>query len=287
MALMRVGFVGLGNMGLRMAANLLKHGHQVVVNDVRGDVMTALEAQGASVARSPGELSGMLAAGRRGAAGAGALDVVMTMLPSSASVEEVYCGSEGLLTHLPAGAGPAGAPEMLMIDASTISPAVSTAVAAEGLRRGVRVLDAPVSGGVVGAAAGTLTFMVGGERTSYLRAEPLLAVMGKKSVHCGEAGSGQAVKLCNNLALAIQMASIAESMALGQKLGLDLKVLSDVMNMSSARCWSRCAPEAGGTRSVAASGRDGGRTRPPRRPRARRPRPRAPRRAMARALGGD
>ena len=242
MGMMRVGFVGLGNMGLRMAANLLKHGHQVVVNDVRGDVMTALEAQGASVVSSPGELSEMLVAGRRGSTGAGALDVVMTMLPSSASVEEVYCGSEGLLTRLPNGSASSGTgPGMLMIDASTISPGVSKAVASEGKQRGVHVLDAPVSGGVVGAAAGTLTFMVGGERASYDRAESLLAAMGKKSVYCGEAGSGQAVKLCNNLALAIQMASIAESMALGQSLGLDLKVLSDVMNMSSARCWSRYA----------------------------------------------
>ena len=167
------------------------------------------------------------------------VDVVLTMLPNSGIVQRVYLGEHGLLSANTLMSAQCNQKLKTMIDASTIAPSTSQKVAKQALEHGIHVLDAPVSGGVVGAAAGTLTFMVGGDQVAYNRMQSLLSAMGKRSVYCGSSGSGQAVKLCNNLALAIQMASIAESMSLGAKLGLDLSILSDVFNMSSARCWSR------------------------------------------------
>lgn len=169
---------------------------------------------------------------------------LITMLPSNAAVREAYLGSDGIL-RLPS--SDLHAP--LMIDSSTIDPLLSREVAAaaaeatlaeaSGSGRGVpEMLDAPVSGGVPAAAAGTLTFMVGGEAATLERARPYLERMGKRIVHCGGAGAGQAAKLCNNLALGVSMAGVAEALALGQRLGLDLRTLTDVFNGATARCWS-------------------------------------------------
>ena len=235
-AIRRVGFVGLGNMGLRMAKNLIAKRFQLSVHDVRGDLMKELEEKGARIVASPIELVQRT--------NDGGVDAVVTMLPSNEVVEEVYLDQErGLLASPRDGTATSSTSAThtlpsIMVDASTVAPRVSRSVADAASKRGVHVLDAPVSGGVVGAEAGTLTFMVGGDAAAFKRAEPLMMAMGRRSVHCGGAGSGQAVKLCNNLALAVQMASIAESMNLGQALGIDPLVLAEVMNTSSARCWS-------------------------------------------------
>jgi len=129
-------------------------------------------------------------------------------------------------------------PNSLFIDASTIDPTAAREVSAEAARRGATLLDAPVSGGVGGAEAGTLTFMVGGDPASFERAKPLLQCMGKNIVHCGASGNGQVVKVCNNLVLGISMIGVAEAMNLGISLGMDAKTLAGIFNTSSARCWS-------------------------------------------------
>lgn len=162
------------------------------------------------------------------------------MLPSNDSVRDTYIGSEGIL-RLPS--SELHAP--LLIDSSTVDPLLSRELAAAAAEarlaesaRAPQMVDAPVSGGVAAASAGTLTFMVGGSANAVGAARPYLERMGKKVVHCGDAGAGQATKLCNNLALGVSMAGVAEALALGQRLGLDLRVLSDVFNGATARCWS-------------------------------------------------
>ncbi len=216
---MRIGFIGLGNMGGHMARNLVKAGHSLVAFDVQKASVDRLVAAGGNVksAGSPKEVAQQV-------------DTLLTMLPSSPHVQQVYEGADGILAGLRAGG--------LCIDSSTIEPATARTVAQAVARAGSAMVDAPVSGGVGGAENATLTFMVGGDDAGFARAKPLLALMGKNTVHCGASGNGQVVKICNNLLLAISMCGVAEAMNLGVALGMDAKVMAGIINTSSGRCWS-------------------------------------------------
>ena len=210
-------FIGLGNMGLPMAQNLARAGHAV----------TGFDLMPASVQQFVA--GGGLSADDQAAAIAAA-DVVITMLPASRHVQGAYLGDTGILAQAKAGA--------LLIDCSTIAPEVSREVAAAATAKGLRMIDAPVSGGTAGAAAGTLTFMVGGEEADLASARPLLEQMGKTIFHAGPSGSGQTVKICNNMLLGILMIGTSEAIRLGVANGLDPKVVSDVMAKSSGRNWT-------------------------------------------------
>ncbi len=213
----KIAFVGLGNMGGPMAANLVKAGHEVAVFDLaKAALEHAVEA-------------GAVAAGSAGEAAAGA-ECVITMLPAGQHVESVYLGDEGLLAQLPA--------DTLVIDSSTIAPDTVQKVAKVASERGIAFLDAPVSGGVGGAQAGTLTFICGGDDATFERAKPILADMGKNIFHAGGHGAGQVAKICNNLLLAILMSGTCEALALGVKNGLDPAVLSEIMKQSSGGNWA-------------------------------------------------
>lgn len=213
----RVGFVGLGNMGGHMAKNLMKKGYKLVVFDINESAMSNLTELGAERASSPAEL-------------AKDVEVVVSMLPSNQHVADVYSIKNGLLSSAKRGS--------LLIDSSTIDPFVSQTLCKDAEKSGVKFVDGPVSGGVIAAKDGTLTFMVGGSKENFDFASPLLKSMGSRIVHCGDVGMGQAAKLCNNMLLAVSMIGTAETFNLGQKLGLDPKVLTDIVNSSSGRCWS-------------------------------------------------
>ncbi|XP_076631709.1 3-hydroxyisobutyrate dehydrogenase, mitochondrial isoform X1 [Colletes latitarsis] len=213
----RVGFVGLGNMGGHMARNLLKKGHQLVVYDINESAVSNLKAAGAHVASNPADV-------------AKDVEIVVSMLPSNEHVLNVYNGDNGLLRSAKRNS--------LLIDSSTVDPFVSQTLAEEAEKSGVSFIDCPVSGGVNAAKDGVLTFMVGGSKRDFELAEPLLMSMGSKIIHCGNVGMGQAAKLCNNMLLAVSMIGTAEAFNLGQKLGLDAKVLANIVNSSSGRCWS-------------------------------------------------
>src|SRR3974390_2086433 len=213
----RIGFIGLGNMGLPMAKNLVKAGHQVEGVDVNPASVEKLKAAGGAGA----ETAEVVAAGA---------DVVITMLPSGKEVREVYLGPAGIVAN--------ANPGKLLIDCSTIDVATARAVAAEAEKRGLLMLDAPVSGGVGGATAGTLTFMVGGSAQAFTRAESILQKMGKTIVHAGGAGNGQAAKICNNMILGVSMIAVSEGFVLAEKLGLDNQKLFDISSKSSGQCWS-------------------------------------------------
>lgn len=215
-----VGFIGLGNMGSHMARNLSKAGHKVVAFDVNSAAVDTLVAGGnASAASSPAEV-------------AAAASTIITMLPSNPHVRKVYLASnDGVLSGAKSGS--------LLIDCSTCEPSVSQEVAAAAEKVGSKYVDAPVSGGTIGADQATLTFMVGAAKEETFKdAEKILANCGKKIVHCGDVGMGQAAKLCNNLVLGICMAGVCEGHVLGGRLGLDQKVLASILNTSSGRCWS-------------------------------------------------
>jgi 3-hydroxyisobutyrate dehydrogenase len=216
----RIGFIGLGNMGLPMAQNLLKGGHGVRGFDLSKAQLDALTASG-------GE-----AAANVKAAAAGA-EIVITMLPAGAHVREVYLGADGVLA--------AAGNDALLIDSSTIDVETARVVAAAAGKRGLAMLDAPVSGGVGGAQAGTLTFMVGGADDAFARAKPILETMGKTIVHAGGAGNGQAAKICNNMILGVSMIAVSEGFVLAEKLGLDAQKLFDIASKSSGQCWSMTA----------------------------------------------
>jgi len=212
-----LGFIGLGNMGGPMAANLVKAGHRVRGFDV---VPAALAA-----ARQAGvETVATAAAAAEGA------DAVITMLPAGQHVREVYEDAAGPLSAAAEGA--------LFIDCSTIDIASARAAHAAATAAGMASLDAPVSGGVAGAAAATLTFMVGGAAPAFARAQPILAAMGRKVVHCGEASAGQAAKICNNMILGISMIAVGEAFVLAEKLGLSHAALFEVAATSSGQCWA-------------------------------------------------
>jgi len=213
----RIGFIGLGNMGLPMAQNLIKAGHQVEGVDVNAAAVEKLKSAG-----GVGVETAKSAAARA--------DVVITMLPAGAQVREVYLGSSGIIANANDGT--------LLIDCSTIDVETARAVAAEAEKRGLMMLDAPVSGGVGGAQAGTLTFMVGGPAQAFARAQSILEKMGKTIVHAGGAGNGQAAKICNNMILAISMIAVSEGFVLAEKLGLDHQKLFDIASKSSGQCWA-------------------------------------------------
>ena len=213
----RIAFIGLGNMGLPMAQNLLKAGHQVEGVDVNPAALAKLTAAGGSIDETA-----------KGAASRA--DVVITMLPSGKEVREVYLGSSGIVENANAGT--------LLIDCSTIDVETARAVAAQAESRGLLMLDAPVSGGVGGATAATLTFMVGGSEQAFARAQPVLAAMGRTIVHTGPAGNGQAAKICNNMILGVSMIAVSEAFVLAEKLGLDHQKLFDISSKSSGQCWS-------------------------------------------------
>ena len=213
----RIAFIGLGNMGGPMAANLVKNGHSVRVFDLVPAAVQAAVDAGASAASSA----------RDTLADA---EVVISMLPASRHVEGVYLGDDGILAAIPAGA--------LVIDCSTIAPASARKVSEAAAARGLQMIDAPVSGGTVGAAAGTLTFMVGGGADTFAKATPLFEVMGQKAVHCGGAGAGQAAKLCNNMILGATMIATCEGFALAERLGLDPQVFYDISSKATGQSWS-------------------------------------------------
>ena len=213
----RIGFVGLGNMGLPMAQNLIKAGHQVEGVDLNPVSIEKLKAAGGTVAET-----------HKVAAARG--DVVITMLPAGKHVRKVYLGPGGIIENANAGT--------LLIDCSTIDVETARDVAAAAEARGLMMLDAPVSGGVGGATAGTLTFMVGGSVQAFTRAQSILEKMGKTIVHAGGAGNGQAAKICNNMILGVSMIAVSEAFVLAEKLGLDHQKLFDISSKSSGQCWS-------------------------------------------------
>jgi len=212
-----IGFIGLGNMGLPMAQNLIKAGHTVQGFDVGKTQLDALAESGGRVAASA-------------KAAASGVDVVITMLPAGQHVREVYLGADGVLA--------AAGPNTLLIDSSTIDVETARNVAAAAAKKGLAMLDAPVSGGTGGAQAGTLTFMCGGSDDAFARAKPLLEKMGKTIVHAGGAGNGQAAKICNNMILGVSMIAVSEAFVLAEKLGLDAQKLYDISSKSSGQCWS-------------------------------------------------
>ncbi|KAL7212563.1 hypothetical protein ACSBR2_015287 [Camellia fascicularis] len=225
----RVGFIGLGNMGSRMANNLIKAGYKVTVYDLNHNVMKLFSERGVLTKDLPSEI-------------AKTSDVIITMLPSSTHVLDVYTGPNGLLSS-----GNRLRP-WLFIDSSTIDPQTSRKLSVAISNCALKekkdywetpvMLDAPVSGGVLAAEAGTLTFMVGGLEEAYLAAKSLFLSMGKNTIYCGGAGNGSAAKICNNLAMAVSMLGVSEAFSLGQSLGISAGTLTKIFNSSSGRCWS-------------------------------------------------
>jgi 3-hydroxyisobutyrate dehydrogenase len=213
----RIGFIGLGNMGAPMARNLLRAGHELRVFDVFLDRTGRLVAEGATAAETPSGVT-------EGA------EAIVTMLPAGREVRAVYGGQGGLIET--------AAPGTLLIDCSTIDVATAREIAALARENRLAMIDAPVSGGVGGAEAATLTFMVGGPEAEVERARPILAAMGKAVIRAGEAGAGQAAKICNNMILGISMIAVCEAFALAEKLGLDHQALFDIASKSSGQCWS-------------------------------------------------
>ena len=212
-----IGFIGLGNMGAPMAANLVRAGHQVTGFDLVPRAMEALATKGGQAVASATE-----------AAAAG--DIVITMLPAGPQVRSVYLDEGGILASARRGA--------LLIDCSTIDVETARVVAAAANGAGFDMLDAPVSGGVSGAEAASLTFMVGGEAETFARAQPVLAAMGRTIVHAGPAGNGQAAKICNNMILGVSMIAVCEAFSLAERLGLEAQTLFDISSKSSGQCWA-------------------------------------------------
>jgi 3-hydroxyisobutyrate dehydrogenase len=211
----KIGFIGLGNMGQPMAGNLIKAGHQVIGFDLVSNLVERAKSRGVIAGGSAPEV-------------AADADLIITMLPAGKDTLAVYGG--GLLS--------AARPGTLLIDCSTIDVASARAAHEVAGKARMLSLDAPVSGGVAGAEAATLTFMAGGSKAAFDRAQPILAGMGKRIVHCGEAGAGQAAKICNNLILGISMIAVSEAFVLAEKLGLSAAALFEVASNSSGRCWS-------------------------------------------------
>jgi len=230
----RIAFIGLGNMGGPMAVNLHKAGYTVCAFDLSTDAMEKARGHGLETATSA-------------MAAIDGAQVVISMLPASRHVEALYLGEMGIMSKL--------APGALVIDCSTIAPASAQKVAAAAQACGVSMIDAPVSGGVAGATAGTLTFIVGGESAVLERARPVLQAMGKNIFHMGASGAGQVAKLCNNMALGVIMAVTGEAIALGVAHGLDPKTLSQMMAVSTSRSWATevCNPWPGVLENAPAS----------------------------------
>lgn len=210
-----IAFIGLGNMGGGMAANLAKAGHDVRAFDLSAEALERAAEAGCLAANSAAE------------AVTGA-EVVVTMLPAGRHVTAVYEGDVFSFA----------APATLLIDCSTIDVATARANAGAASAKGLVAVDAPVSGGIAAANAGTLTFMVGGSADAFARAEPILAAMGKAVIHAGGAGAGQAAKICNNMLLGASMVATCETFAMAQKLGLDPQTFFDIASKASGQCWS-------------------------------------------------
>jgi 3-hydroxyisobutyrate dehydrogenase len=213
---MKIGFIGTGTMGLPMVANLVAKGFAVTAYDVVPAAVDAAIARGAARAESPEK-----------AAAAG--ELIITMLPSSANVEAVYLGAGGIIQGAVTG--------RLCVDMSTIDPGTSQRVAARLKERGIRFLDAPVSGGVGGAVAGTLAIMVGGDAEDLVEAQPALAAMGTNIIHVGSVGAGEVAKLCNNLISGSALIAVAEAFRIGEAFGVDPQILTNVIAKSSGATW--------------------------------------------------
>ena len=210
-----IGFIGLGIMGRPMARNLIQAGHRLIVLDRNPEPVAELAALGAEPAASPASV-------------AEHAEVVITMLPDSPDVEAVVFDAQGVLMGL--------RPGTLYIDMSTVSPMLAERITAAGAAQGAAVLDAPVSGGQVGAEKATLSIMVGGEESAFQRALPLLGALGKNIVHCGGPGAGQIVKACNQILVALTIQGVAEALTLGMKAGVDPGKIVQVLGAGLARC---------------------------------------------------
>jgi 3-hydroxyisobutyrate dehydrogenase len=206
---MKIGFIGLGNMGAPMAANLASAGHTVTGFDVAGTTAEGVAMNDTAEAAATGA------------------DVVITMLPNGDILRSV---ADQIIPAMTKGA--------TLIDCSTVDVESARAVAEQAASAGLKAVDAPVSGGIGGAAAGTLTFMAGGTEAGFKAAEPLFDIMGQKAVHCGDAGAGQAAKICNNMILGVTMIATCEAFALADKLGLDRQKMFDVVSTSSGYSWT-------------------------------------------------
>jgi len=213
---MRVGFIGTGTMGQPMLTNIIKTGHTVLAWDVVPQALEAARRLGAAPAGSAAEVA-------RGA------EITITMLPSSSHVEAAYTGPAGVLEAAPAG--------RLCVDMSTIEPATSQRVAAAAKARGIRFLDAPVSGAVPRAVAGTLTIMVGGDPKDLEEARPVLEAMGSTVIHVGPVGAGEVAKICNNLIAGVAMVAVSEAFRIAEGFGVDPKILTQVISKSSGNTW--------------------------------------------------
>jgi 3-hydroxyisobutyrate dehydrogenase len=215
---MKISLIGLGNMGLPMAANLLKAGHEVVGFDLNPAALAAHRANGGTTAATIAEA-------------VADVDAVVTMLPTGKHVADVCTGQGGVLASI-------SPRTKLVIDSSTIDVATAKQVGADAAEKGIEFLDAPVSGGTGGAVAGTLTFMVGGTEAGFALAEPLLKGMGRAIIHAGPAGSGQVAKACNNMMLAINMIGVSEAFAMAERLGLSRQKLFDIVAPSTGQSWA-------------------------------------------------
>ena len=235
---MKIAFIGLGNMGGGMAANLAKAGHDVRAFDLAEDALARAKDAGCETFTDA----------RKAVAD---VDAVVTMLPNGGIVEAVY--TNDILGQAPRSA--------VLLDCSTIDVSTARKVAEAATEAGHDIVDAPVSGGIAAANGGTLTFMVGGTETAFGRAEPILAKMGKAVIHAGDAGAGQAAKICNNMLLGIHMIGTCEAFAMAQKLGLDPQTFYDISSVSSGQCWSMtsyCPVPGVGPDSPADRGYEGG-----------------------------
>ena len=212
---MKIAFIGLGNMGGGMAANLVKAGHEVHAFDLSEDALGRAEQAGCSRHNSIAEA-------------VDGVDAVVSMLPNGQIVLSAYTGEV-------IGKAPKDA---ILIDCSTIDVATARETAEQAGKAGYAMVDAPVSGGIAAAAGGTLTFMVGGAQEAFAKAEPILQAMGKAVIHAGDAGNGQAAKICNNMLLAIHMIGTAEAFKMAEKLGLDPQTFYDISSVSSGQNWS-------------------------------------------------
>lgn len=212
-----IGFIGLGNMGLGMAANLAKAGHEVRALDISETALARAVEAGCVAAKDAKDAVQNA-------------DVVVTMLPAGKHVRLVYGDSDGVFAHAKAGT--------LFIDSSTIDVQSARDVTSKAIENGFAMIDAPVSGGVAGASAGTLTFMCGGTDASFARAKPYLDIMGKNVFHAGDAGNGQVAKIANNMLLGIHMIGTCEAFNLAEKLGLDAQTFYDISSTASGQNWS-------------------------------------------------
>ena len=234
----KIAFIGLGNMGGGMAANLVKAGHEVRAFDLSAEAATRAQGNGCSVHPTVSEA-------------VQGVDAVVSMLPNGAIVDSVF--SADVIGHAPASA--------LLLDCSTIDVGTARKVAGTASASGYAMVDAPVSGGIAAANGGTLTFMVGGSDEAFTRSQPILSAMGKAVIHAGASGAGQAAKICNNMILGASMIATCEAFALAEKLGLDLQTFYDISSKASGQSWSMtsyCPVPGVGPASPADNGYQGG-----------------------------